>query len=202
MKEPFKYAIMAVIIAASITLLGEGLIDFDRFKKDDIEFLENELRYWQCKAEIVNEVSLFMNRTPNHNLSPVLVVKYAEKFDVDVRLFLTQGKNESHFGTKGLARKTNSVCNVGAWDEGTITHRYDHPDESIQPYFKLIKENYLVNKTEEDLLENFVDKNGNRYASYQYYEPELKVTWENINRTTKLDSLLAAYRYCKIELNR
>lgn len=121
---------------------------------------------------------------------------------MDVRLFLSQGLIESHYGTKGLARRTNSVCNVGAWDDGTITHRYDHPNESLEPYYKLIAKNYLVDKVELDLLINFIDKNGNRYASYPYYEVELKNIWEEINKTTKLDSLIGVYQYYKLELKR
>lgn len=193
-----------IFISILSILLGIVLnIYYTKTKKDIIPFLENELHYWDTKAKIVNEVDRFMkDKAINHNVSPILVVKYADKYDIDIRLFLTQGLLESHYGTKGLARKTHSVCNVGAWDDGTITHRYSHPDESIEPYFKLIKEQYLVDKTEDTLLKNFVNKQGNRYATYPYYEQELQRYWRQINETTPLDSLLEVYRYYKIELNR
>ncbi len=185
-------------------LIGKIVGDYyNRSIINNIPFLENELHYWDTKAKIVDEVDKFMReKAVNHNISPILVVKYADKYDIDVRLFLTQGLLESHYGTKGLARKTHSVCNVGAWDDGTITHRYSHPDESIEPYFKLIKEQYLVDKTEDTLLKNFVNKQGNRYATYPYYEQELQRYWRQINETTSLDSLLEVYTYYKIELKR
>ena len=196
---------MALLGAVCMAGITTSLINNNNFhlKKSNIIFLENELHYWQCKSEIVEEVTNFINRKATyHNISPILVVKYADKYNIDPRFFLAQGLVESHYGTKGLARKTNSVCNVGAWDDGTITHRYDHPNKSIEPYFELLNKRYLVDKTEEDLLKNFVDKSGNRYASYQYYENELKIVWEDINKTTKLDSLLQAYRFYKLELGR
>lgn len=199
LKQISKYLIPYIFL-----ILGLVLFEYIKgFEKDNIVFLENELYYWDTKAKIVDEVDRFMRgKATNHNISPILVVKYADKYDIDVRLFLTQGLLESHYGTKGLARKTHSVCNVGAWDDGTITHRYSHPNESIEPYFKLIKEQYLVDKTEDTLLKNFVNKQGNRYASYPYYEQELQRYWGQINETTPLDSLLEVYRYYKIELNR
>lgn len=121
---------------------------------------------------------------------------------------LAQGKVESHFGTKGLAVRTNSVWNMGAYDGHSIDkilgiYKYAHPNLSIEPYLKLIKYNYLVNnKVELDLLNNFVDKSGNRYASYDKYESELKIVWNELDSTTKLDSLLSIYKKYRLELNR
>ena len=199
LKQISKYLIPYIFLTSGLVLFEY----IKSFEKDNVIFLENELHYWDTKAKIVNEVDRFMrDKAVNHNISPILVVKYADKYDIDIRLFLTQGLLESHYGTKGLARKTHSVCNVGAWDDGTITHRYNHPDESIEPYFKLIKEQYLVDKTEDTLLKNFVNKQGNRYASYPYYEQELQRYWRQINETTPLDSLIEVYTYYKIELNR
>ncbi len=199
LKQISKYLIPYIFLISGLVLFEY----IKSFEKDNVVFLENELYYWDTKAKIVNEVDRFMrDKAVNHNISPILVVKYADKYDIDIRLFLTQGLLESHYGTKGLARKTHSVCNVGAWDDGTITHRYNHPDESIEPYFKLIKEQYLVDKTEDTLLKNFVNKQGNRYASYPYYEQELQRYWRQINETTPLDSLIEVYTYYKIELNR
>lgn len=204
MKKLKNVNVIGYVILISIILVLTYLMHLDKKdEKTNIVYLDNELHYWETKAKIIKEITLFMNnKVPIHNISPILIVKYSDKYDVDIRMFLTQGLLESHYGTKGLARKTHSVCNVGAWDDGTITHRYDHPNESIEPYFKLIKEQYLVDKTEEGLLKNFVNIEGNRYASYPYYERELTEYWNNINNITKLDSLIEVYRYYKIELNR
>jgi len=204
MKKLIFNPILVYILAIIVTAFLSSSISIKLYKSriDDLPFLENELHYWDTKAKLVEEINKFMGEVRHHNVNSILVLKYAEKYEIDVRMFLTQGYIESHYGTKGLATRTNSVCNVGAWDDGTITHRYKHPNESIEPYFKLLATNYLVNKTEQDLLKNFVDKNGNRYASYQFYEQELKIIWDKIDKTTKIDSLLQVYRYYKLELHR
>ena len=172
-------------------------------KQDSLDKLRNELNYWYTKAQIVDEMEKYMGYyAPDHNVSAILVLKYADHFNIDPRIFLVQGLAESHYGTKGLARRTNSVCNVGAWDDGTIKRNYTHPDHSIKPYFKLINERYLIYKTETELLQNFVDKDGNRYATYAYYEKELQHLWEDINNKTKLDSLLSKYNFYKLKSHR
>ena len=58
---------------------------------------------------------------------------------------------ESHYATKGTAKKTNSVFNVGAYDGHSARKQikngfgYDNPNDSIEPYLILITSNYLVN---------------------------------------------------------
>ena len=168
-----------------------------------------EVGYWECKSEIINQVEVYMTSKVNHhNLSAVVLLNACDKYDIDIRLPLSQGLNESHFGTAGLAKHTNSVFNVGAFDHTPLDkilgiYKYPHPNKSIEPYLALLRKSYLgKSKTECDLLNNFVDLKGRRYASYERYETELKLTWEEINRTTKLDSLLTVYRYLKVELGR
>ena len=201
-----KFTIPGYPLIAILMILTAGLVLFypkkDSLSKYDIHSQQLELEYWKTKALIVQEIEKFMSKVPYHNVAPLLVLKYADKYDIDPRLFLVQGYLESHYGTKGLATKTHSVCNVGAWDDGTITATYKHPNESIEPYYKLISRRYLVNKTIEELLKKFVDKDGNRYASYLYYEDELRTLWNRVNNETQLDSLLSIYQYYKLELNR
>lgn len=171
--------------------------------------LDVELEYWNVKSQLVDEIEEYIeSKAPYNNLSALLLLNCCEEFDIDVRLPLAQGQLESHYGTKGLAQKTNSVWNMGAFDGKNIDkilgiYKYAHPNQSIRPYLKNLKENYLSNKkTEEDLLKNFVNLDGKRYASYDKYEQELQLTWNNINTVTKLDSLLQVYRHLKIELGR
>lgn len=58
----------------------------------------------------------------------------------------------------------------------------------------------MIRKTERDLLNKFVNLSGKRYASNELYEQELKLAWSEIDKTTKLDSLLNRYRYLKVEM--
>ena len=119
---------------------------------------------------------------------------YGNNFDLV--LALSQAHIESHFGTRGVASRTNSVFNVGTFDNGTILYRYTHPDFSVLPYISLMKRSYLVeNKTAEDLLRprSFVNYKGRRYASLKYYENRVKGVYEDIERDTPIDSLWKVY---------
>lgn len=174
-----------------------------------IRMRELELESWKCKYDIVQEVEEYMTSIAlNHNLSALELLNGCDKYNIDIRLALSQGKIESHFGTKGLAFKTNSVWNVGAYDNHTYdqidpSFKKNHPNQSIDQYLKLIRESYLGDlRTEYDLLNDFTTiAGGKRYASNELYEKELRITWNEINQTTKLDSLLGRYSFLKRELN-
>jgi beta-N-acetylglucosaminidase len=131
-----------------------------------------------------------------------------DKYNIDIRLLLSQGLIESHYGTRGLAYHTNSVFNMGTFDGTPLDkilniHKYIHPNQSIEPYLINLRNSYLGNtKTEQDLLNNFVNLCGKRYASYDKYEKELKIIWDDINSITKLDSLITIYQILKAELGR
>lgn len=199
----FSGIIISVILAGALTYYMSS----SRYKYD--HNLDLELGYWTTKSNIVDEVEKFVDsRAKYHNLSAIMLLNSCDKYDIDIRLALSQGLVESHFGTKGLALRTNSIWNMGAFDGNSVDeilgiYKYAHPNKSIDPYLNSIKHNYLTKgKTEADLLENFVNKNGHRYASYPKYEEELKLVWEELNTTTKLDSLISEYRRFKLELNR
>ena len=115
---------------------------------------------------------------------------------LDICFVLAQGENESHFGTTGLARKTNSVFNVYAFDGQSHEQisekgKYKHPNYSVAPYIELLKKDYLVDgKTEYDLMDGqYVNKNGARYASSETYEKALLAKFMKIKQNTKIDSL-------------
>lgn len=195
---------VAVLTACIIYILGE----FNFFSRDPHHGYQKqkELDYWEAKAQLVRSVQDYIDKNSSYSaLSPLVLVDMCEKYDVDVRFVLAQAHIESHFGTKGLAARTNSVWNVGAYDgldESQINKKfkYAHPDDSIEPYLKLLKERYLVDgKTEMDLLKNFVSSDGKRYATYQNYEKEIQNKLKNM---TQIDSCLAEYRYMKLTLNR
>jgi len=199
--------VVLLLILLTIISLSVYKITATRYQYDYA--LETELKYWDTKNKIINEISEFIkNGSDNSDLSPIILLNLCDKYDIDVRLALAQGKVESHFGTKGLARRTNSVWNMGAYDGYKIDeilgiYKYPHPNKSIEPYLKSIKYNYLGGtKIEYDLLNDFVNRSGHRYASYPNYENELKIVWEEINTTTELDSLLSIYKKYRLELNR
>lgn len=153
---------------------------------------EAEITYWDYKVALINEVQNYITQiAPTSNLRGYALVEECEKYNIDICFVLAQGEIESHFGTKGIASKLNSVFNVGIYDGKTAEeidnkYKFDYPNESIEPYLKLLVDRYLINKTEEDLMKKFVDKDSKRYASNPNYEIMITERYKFISENTKI----------------
>ena len=198
--------ILGIIVICNVVLFVRDKTVHHDFEIDQLK--EYELKYWETKAQLVDEVQNYINTVaPTSNLRACILVDACEKYNIEVKFALAQGEIESHFGTKGLASKTNSVWNVGAYDDHFYskimgTYKYSHPNESIEPYLKLLYEKYLTNEVEEGLLRNFVDHNGNRFASDKNYEERLKYKYKYIGNNTQIDSLTTQLQYWAVKCNR
>ena len=198
--------ILGIIVICNVVLFFKDKTVHHDFEIDQLK--EYELKYWKTKAQLVDEVQNYINTVaPTSNLRACILVDACEKYNIEVKFALAQGEIESHFGTKGLASKTNSVWNVGAYDDHFYskimgTYKYSHPNESIEPYLKLLYEKYLTNEVEEGLLRNFVDHNGNRFASDKNYEERLKYKYKYIGNNTQIDSLTTQLQYWAVKCNR
>lgn len=198
--------ILGIIVICNVILFVRNKTIHHDFEIDQLK--EYELKYWETKVQLVDEVQNYINTVaPTSNLRACILVDACEKYNIEVKFALAQGELESHFGTKGLASKTNSVWNVGAYDGHFYskimgTYKYSHPNESIEPYLKLLYEKYLTNEVEEGLLRNFVDHNGNRFASDKNYEERLKYKYKYISNNTQIDSLTTQLRYWAVKCNR
>jgi flagellum-specific peptidoglycan hydrolase FlgJ len=156
------------------------------------------------KTQLINEVDTYINTiAPSSKLDGEIVVDKCCEYNVDIAFVLAQGQIESHFGTAGTARKTNSVFNVGAYDGYSATKQrangfgFSHPNESVEPYLILLTNNYLVNgKTVNDLMYAYVNHLGMRYASDTRYEYMLRSVYNKINSKTNINSLYNEYVNC------
>lgn len=160
--------------------------------------------FWVCAIpavasrsaeQIEKEIKEYLHQhAPKSQLSAERVTYYAIKHDIDPILILAQGHIESHFGTKGSAKRTYSVWNVGAYETRSTTQisrsvGYKNVNESIEPYCLLLKKQYLKGKTVKQLMNNFVNKSGKRYASSPNYEKQLQAKYAYIKKKTKLYNL-------------
>lgn len=165
---------------------------------------ELQTSYQGVKSDLVDLTQHYIDSVaPNSGLRALILVENCEKYGIPITFTLAQGEIESHFGTKGLAFRTNSVWNVGAYDGhdfNSIGHRYSNPNDSVVPYLDLLTVNYLPGKTVEDLLDSFVDINGNRYASDKYYETKLKDKIKYITDNYQIDEIQERLNYYKVRL--
>lgn len=169
-----------------------------------------ESKYDAAREALAIEVDKYINAVaPNADIDALNLIDLCGEYNVDLRLALVQGHVESHFGTKGTAARTNSVFNVGAYDGYSAAKQikngygYKHPDYSVEPYLRLLTTKYLVEgKTEEDLLDNFVDVNGHRYASCTTYESMLKQKWDKMDSIANITEAYGLYRKYKLKLGR
>ena len=78
--------------------------------------------------------------------------------------------------------KTKNPFNVGNTDSGAnVTN--SQVQSGINTYYNLIAKNYLgKGKTAKDLLTNFVNQSGNRYASATNYEQSLNAVAAQAHR--------------------
>ena len=102
-------------------------------------------------------------------------LKYGKDINkvVPVELALAQAQGESHFGTR-TPRKGSEVSpfNVGVYDKNDAGFLDNVKDagEGTEMYFDLMAEDYLSNKTPEQLVQNFTNEAGQRYATDKGYE--------------------------------
>lgn len=172
------------------------------------EKLESE--YNAARENLAKEVEKYITTiAPKSVVNALTLVDLSSRYNVDIRFVLSQGHLESHFATAGTASKTNSIFNVGAYDGDSAEQQkrngfgYEHPDYSIEPYLKLLTNDYLVDgKTENDLLVNFVNKSDMRYASDENYEVSLKSIYNNIDNIANISETYETFKMYKLKLGR
>ena len=114
---------------------------------------------------------------PEHiQLSPEYIVKICNSENFDLPLLLAQAHLESCFGLTNRARKTNSVFSVGSYDNGKNVCVYPDQNSSVKSYINLMKNDYLKNKSIDQMLKpgQMVNPLNKRYASDKSYEGKLK----------------------------
>lgn len=199
---------VSVFNTINISKLSGHHKDYDDYSYAMDCIREAELEYHRWYAEYVFEVQRYIESVaPTSNLRGYALVELCEKYNVDVKFALAQGEIESHFATTGLGARICNVFNVGCDDGKSIAEINDeykkkYPNESIEPYLKLITSRYLVGKLEGDLMESYVDVDGKRYASNPLYEEMMRTKYDYITKNTKIDEYRAKMKSYAIKCGR
>ena len=155
---------------------------------------ENILNKEKLVREYISDILSKHGKTLDDlQFNPDNLVLASYQYKYDLPLLLAQLQIESHFGTTERARRTNSMFSVGAYDNGKDVVKYSNQDASIIPYIKLIKKDYMLDgqKDVDQILQNFVNHDGKRYASNPNYESDLAKTRNSI--ISKYPGLLNDY---------
>ena len=208
LKRKIKKAILAGV-AASVILGAVSRLNVDDNTKHELEkIVQTEMvqdgtetqndSIHQQKVEACRAYMEWAMKNQGYDwkttkLTPEAIVTACEQNDFSIPFTIAIANLESCFGQTPRAKRTNSVFSVGSYDNGKDVCTYSNPDESIVPFIKLIKKDYLQNGEKElsDLLvpNQFVNKNGIRYAKNPKYEGQIKSI---MNRIIKMYPILNA----------
>ena len=193
MKNGFIFMLVCCLVA-TLTFVGAKTVDKNIQERvietqEDIRKKEMMAKYEEARNQLAIEVDNYITSVaPKANIDPFLMVDLCWQYGVDIRFVLAQGQIESHFATKGTAARTLSIFNVGAYDGHSASRQrrngfgYSDPNDSIEPYLILITNEYMVKgKTEFDLMRNYVNGLGMRYASNPKYEIMLRSVYKRIS---------------------
>lgn len=216
MKKGFKI-FCAIYIAVTVGFIIEHRINIrnERVKKElqeEIDIL-NALHEAQLlvlkqkelaiiKNELVKQVDSVIQKY-SANTSKITASYFVDKcleYDVDIIFALSQCNQETNLGkiseNMGLAGKCKSICSLGIFtnakkvEDVPEKYKYFHIDQSIEPYLKQLKRTYIVNgKTEQDMMRNFVNLRGERYAAHRGYERNIRATYRIIEKKSNIDEL-------------
>ena len=200
MKEKFRKVLKYIVLGIFFAVISLGVHIFDvtkekqYFKKNYVfdVYRENlELDYYRSKDALVDVVDSYIKEiAPSSVMNGIAFVNKCDEYNMNLFFVIAQAQIESSFATKGLGQKMNSAFNVKAYDgKGSkYMDKYDHPDDSIEPYIILVKKNYMGDsKTEMDLMNNYVNFEGKRYATNPDYEEMMLSTYKKlINRYDKV----------------
>lgn len=133
------------------------------------------------RESYLNEAHDVLEHYPKRNIEAWMMadayIYCLEEYNIEVPLniALAQGLWESGFGktNKNNPFNINPKCVKGKTHK-SYSNLFISPEEGVSEYYKLMCENYLSCKTEKQLLYNFTNCGGSRYAQSPTYESALR----------------------------
>ncbi len=157
----------------------------------DTVVIDNNDSLNYIKDELVSEVSRYIyKQAPNaHDEIANYIVSACIEHDIDICFAMAQTQIETNFGTLGAGRHTSRKSLFG------VSKRYGTYEDAVYDYTSLLRTRYLIRgKTEHDLMRNYINKNGHRYAEHSGYEISLRSTYKTIKNSTDIVSIQRRYK--------
>jgi flagellum-specific peptidoglycan hydrolase FlgJ len=171
------------------------------YQGNTIEYVDTllikQLQKDSIKTELINSVAEYIKTTAPkcHDSIPTYMVKHALIYDIDLCFMMGQTQLETNFGTAGAGRETSkrSLFGVHIYPN-TPFKGYKNYDVAVEDYCKLLRKSYLVKGRDEHyLMNNYINRSGNRYAGSTNYETSLRINYRKIKSTTNIEELQEMY---------
>lgn len=203
LRETISLLLSVVIIFAIVSFFGN---DGNDEQKPNIVYSKNiyaedmQLKFYASKNALADSINSYIkNVAPHSAMNAISFINECEEYDIDLFFVLAQCQLESNFATTGLGAKTRSAFNIKAYDGHADKYmdKFKHPDMSIKPYLNVIKTTYLDHDTTElSLLDNYINHNGDRYASDPNYEAKLRDIYTKLS--SKYSDIYKEYQKYKM----
>lgn len=170
---------------------AEMCINNDTVINDSINLCQLISTKDSIKNELIDEVEayIFGNFPKTHKAIPASIVENGLENEIDILFMMAQTQLETQFGTLGAGRESSRRSLFGV-----AVKRYSTYDKAVEDYIAILKKHYLTKgRTEQHLMRNYTTTRGGRYASHPYYEAELRKTYNDIARKTKIKILQDKY---------
>jgi hypothetical protein len=170
--------ITAILVLIFIFLT---VVSFERTTNKQFSQIDPKL---EATVKLENDISEHLLNYPETKMSSYEIARVCIEYNIEPLFLLAQAHLESHYGTRGIARKNNSPFG--------INKTYDNIDASIEDYAILIRNNYLIDeKTIYHLLDSncFVSESGHRYAKDTIYEHKIKYMMNYIKENSNIQEL-------------
>ena len=173
-----------------------GVCEDDSIKNqfDSIAFYQMtyEMKKDSLKNELINETDEYISSITlrAHDSLPKYIVENALVHNIDIMFMLAQTQIETTFGTDGAGRESSRRSLFGV-----AVKRYSNYENAIDDYCNILKKYYLTRgRTEQNLMRRYTTTGGARYAGNPNYENELRNTYNQICKNTRLAKLQNEYK--------
>lgn len=209
MKEILKHIRVAAIILITIipamslySYISEGETSIIELEKEIrlnqeakirakaiADSIQVEMQKDSLKNAIVEEATNYAtSQSPaSSETIPAYIVEMGLEHNIDICFMMSQTHLETSFGTGGIGKSRKSIF-------GVMKRSFNTYEDAIDHYVDMLKTSYLAGgKTEEQLLNRYVSKNGYRYGA-RGYESHLRRYYDKIMSSTRIKDLQQQYK--------